>query len=63
MRFSGVAGTTRKHNSSGFPAEHGPVGPPGPPGNDLTVNNEMKECASLEKRSSEEYTVLSLWTL
>ena len=63
MRFSGVAGTTRKHNSSGFPAEHGPVGPPGPPGKDLTVNNEMNESTSLEKRSSEVYTVLSLWTL
>ena len=58
--FSGVAGTTRKHKSSGFPPQRGPVGPPGPPGNNLTVYNEMNETTSLEKRYVEVYTVLSL---
>lgn len=71
MRFSGVAGTTRKHNSLGLPGERGPAGPPGPPGqpgppgppgNDLIVYNEMNESTSLEKHSSEVYTVVSFWT-
>ena len=61
MRFSGVAGRTRKHKSSGLPVERGPAGPPGPPGppgNDLTVYNEINERTSLKKRSSEVYTVV-----
>ena len=66
FRFSGVAGTTRKHNSLGLHGERGPAGPrgpPGPPGNDLTVYNEMNESISVEKRFSNLYTVVSLWTL